>query len=93
MIALSILSLTGCSLFGENSYYHKQQRAYSKAKDGSGLVVNPPLSTSKINDDYVIPPAEKAPVSVDAPPPPGSKIDPNRDATPKEPIDSTSFFE
>lgn len=67
--------LTGCSLFGEESYYHQQQVAYSKAKDGPGLVVEPPLSTEKISDTYVIPPMEKAPVSVDAPVPPGSSLD------------------
>lgn len=82
-----LASLSACS-DGE-SYYHKQQVAYSRAKDGSGLVVNPPLSDKKINNEYLIPTTEKAPASVEAPPPPGSTVDPNRQAIPKDPTDKT----
>lgn len=84
LITMCLLS-SGCEGLGGESYYHKQQVAYSKAKDGPGLVVNPPLTTDKISDAYVIPPADKAPVSVEAPPPPGSSVDPNKQAIPKDP--------
>ncbi len=75
LLVIALLSLASCSLFGEESYYHKQQVAYSKAKDGPGVTVPPPLTSSKLSDAYVIPPAAKNPPSRDAPPPPGSILD------------------
>ncbi len=84
-LLFSSLLVSSCSWFGGESYYHKQQVAYSKAEDGPGLVVEPPLSKNKMSDAYVIPPMEKAPVSIEAPPPPGSKVDPLRQAVPKDP--------
>lgn len=77
---LTLLSLSSCSLFGEESYYHKQQVAYSKAKDGPGLVVPPPLTNSKLKDEYTIPPVEKAQPSIEAPFPPGSALDKSNNA-------------
>lgn len=79
---------SSCSLFGAESFYHQQQVAYSKAKDGPGLTVNPPLTASKISDAYVIPPVEKAPVSTEAPPPPGSLL-----AKENKPIPSSNVEE
>lgn len=73
---LTMMGSVGCSVFGEESYYHQQQVAYSKAQDGRDLMINPPLTTSKMSDAYLIPQADKAQVSVDVPPPPGSSLDP-----------------
>lgn len=69
LMLFSALSLNSCG------YYHEQQEAYSKANNGPGLVVNPPLTEKKMSDAYVIPQNEKQPASVEAPPPPGSSID------------------
>ncbi len=79
-LLILLLGLSSCSLFGEESYYHEQQVAYSKAKDGPGLVVPPPLTSSKLSDTYVIPPAPKNPPSIEAPPPPGSALDKEKQA-------------
>lgn len=70
LMLFSALSLSSCG------YYHEQQEAYSKANNGPGLVVNPPLTAKKMSDAYVIPQDEKVPASIEAPPPPGSSIDP-----------------
>lgn len=75
LLLFTLIILSSCSLWGEDSYYHKQQVAYSKAKDGPGLVVPPPLTNSKLRDEYVIPPVAVAPPSIEAPPPPGSALD------------------
>lgn len=74
-LIILLLSISSCSLFGEESYYHQQQVAYSRAKDGPGLTVPPPLTSNKLSDTYVIPPAQKNPPSIEAPPPPGSALD------------------
>ena len=80
-LTMTMMGSVGCSVFGEESYYHQQQVAYSKAQDGRDLVINPPLTTSKMSDAYLMPQASKAVVSVDVPPPPGSSLDPEAHAS------------